>query len=86
MYVIYIGADWCRYCKEVSPIIEKISQTENVVILNVTKENRQEIKDKYKISCIPAIFLSNKDGEEIDNWNADMDQSLDDFLVKNGLK
>lgn len=84
MNFILIGAEWCPHCVELKPeILEYFSKNlERLNYIEVVKENRQEIKDKYQIKCIPALIVIDDDNEFQGTWHADMQESVWDFINK----
>lgn len=57
-------AEWCGPCKMLSPVLDEISNREDIVIVKVDVEANKEIASQYGIRSIPALILF-KDGEEL---------------------
>lgn len=56
-------ADWCGPCRMVGPIIEEISnEVENLKVIKVNVDEREDIAKMYGIMSIPTLILF-KDGE-----------------------
>lgn len=81
MNYVYIGATWCPGCVELKPKVLEIfaKNSTQLTEIEVTQENRQQVKDLYRIKCIPALVVLDFD-KIVDTWHADMEQSAEDFL------
>ncbi len=56
-------ADWCGPCRMVGPIVEEISnEVENLKVIKVNVDEREDIAKMYGIMSIPTLILF-KDGE-----------------------
>ena len=56
-------ADWCGPCKKLTPIVEAISEEENVKVCKVNVDDSPEIAANFKIMSIPTLVVI-KDGKE----------------------
>lgn len=67
MVVIDVWAQWCGPCKQLAPIIEKVSQDfTDVLIGKLNIEDNPEIATEYQIKSIPTIMFF-KNGEHINS-------------------
>ena len=64
--VIKFGAEWCRPCAAMIPIIESLKKKydaiieSNVSIMSIDIDENPEMASKYKIKSIPTtIFIKN---------------------------
>ncbi len=57
-------ASWCGPCRMLSPLLEELSETENITIGKVNVDVEEELGEKFGISSIPALFLM-QDGKVI---------------------
>lgn len=56
-------ADWCGPCRMVGPIVEEISnEVENLKVIKVNVDEREDIAKMYGIMSIPTLILF-KEGE-----------------------
>ena len=55
-------ADWCGPCRMLGPVMEEISETHNVVKVNV--DEAMELAQEYGIMSIPCVIVF-KDGKEL---------------------
>lgn len=55
-------ADWCGPCRMLGPIMDDISNSNNVYKINV--DNDQDIAREYGVMSIPCVILY-KDGKEV---------------------
>lgn len=55
-------ADWCGPCKMLAPIMDEISENNEVYKVNVDKE--ESLARKYGVMSIPCV-IAFKDGKEI---------------------
>lgn len=56
-------ADWCRPCKILSPILEKIAveQLDKVSVYKINVDNNPQIASAFNVSGIPlVVFVKNK--------------------------
>jgi len=56
-------ADWCGPCRAFAPIIEKLSEeVQDIVVGKINVDDNQETTIKYEITSIPTIIIF-KQGE-----------------------
>jgi len=62
--VVDFWAEWCNPCKQLSPVLEEISEElkNDVVIAKHNIDNEPNVPTKYGIRGIPTMLLF-KDGE-----------------------
>ncbi len=60
-------ADWCMPCKMLSPILEELANTNDIVkIAKLNVDNARNISAQYRVSGIPNIIFF-KNGEVVGN-------------------
>lgn len=62
--IVDFYADWCGPCKMLSPVLEKISEEENIDIVKINVDNEQELAREYGIMSIPTLIVF-ENGKEI---------------------
>lgn len=62
--IVDFYADWCGPCKMLSPVLEKISEEENIDIVKINVDNEQELAREYGIMSIPTLIIF-ENGKEI---------------------
>ena len=78
-------AEWCGPCKQISPILEEISDEKKDVI-NVYKiniDNNPEMPQKYGVRGIPTLMFFN-DGKLVDTKVGSLSKStLNEWIESN---
>ena len=65
--LIDFWADWCKPCKTMSPILEKIEKERNdIEIIKINVDNNAAITIEYNIKSIPTLIFF-KEGHAIDS-------------------
>ena len=61
LVVIDFSATWCRPCKEIAPVYDKLStQFNNWVFTKVDVDLVQDAAEFYQVSCMPTfVFIQN---------------------------
>lgn len=55
--VIDLWAPWCGPCKSLGPILEKvIDETENVMLCKVNVDENPKISEAFQVQSIPAVY------------------------------
>ena len=64
--LVYVGAVWCGPCKQISPIVEALSnEATDYKVYKVDADNSGSILQKTGVRSIPTILVY-KDGEIVD--------------------
>ena len=68
--MIKFGAKWCGPCRQIAPIIEKISTDfdKKVIVGDINIDNEPELANEMGIRSVPTIIFY-KDGEEVNRIN-----------------
>lgn len=65
--LIDFWADWCKPCKTMSPILEKIEKERNdIEIIKINVDSNAAITIEYNIKSIPTLIFF-KEGHVIDS-------------------
>lgn len=59
-FVIDFYADWCGACKQMSPMLDELDKT--IDVLKINTDEHPEIAMEYGIHSLPALFFI-RDGE-----------------------
>jgi len=62
MKLIYFSASWCGPCRQLSPIMEEISQ--QIPVQKVDVDNSPEMATHYGIRNIPTVIAIDNFGNE----------------------
>lgn len=54
--IVDFYADWCGPCKMIAPILEEISETENVTVLKVNVDASNDLAQQYGVVNIPTMI------------------------------
>lgn len=58
--VVDFWATWCRPCKMFSPILDEISQENNIWIAKLDVDENPNTAQKYEVSSIPTTIVFEK--------------------------
>jgi thioredoxin 1 len=53
----YFSAAWCGPCKMFAPIVEVVSQEENVPVIKIDIEQNQDMTKAYDVRSVPTLVL-----------------------------
>lgn len=65
-YLVDLWADWCPPCKAMAPIIDSLSQDQDLTKITFMKcdvDAEQEINDFFAVTSIPTFFLLKSKGD-----------------------
>ena len=74
-YLVDLWATWCPPCKAMSPVIDSLSQDEDLKAITFFKcdvDDQPEISDFFAVSSIPAFFLIKSKGDGTLNLETDV--------------
>jgi thioredoxin len=60
----YFSAAWCGPCKMFAPIVEVVSQEENVPVVKIDVEQSQDMAKAYDVRSVPTLVLM-KNGTQV---------------------
>ena len=61
---LYFSADWCQPCKQLGPIMERVSQ--NIPVQKINVDNDPNLSKRYGVRNVPTVILVRDGGVEID--------------------
>ena len=88
LILAYFTAKWCGPCKMVSPIVQRIGEEkDSVVVLKVDVDECSDISDSCEIDCMPTfLFYKESNIEPIERFSgADIDllvQKINNHLTE----
>jgi putative thioredoxin len=84
LILVDFWAPWCGPCKQLTPILEKITNKANgkVKLIKINIDDNQQIAGQLKIQSIPAVFAF-KDGKPIDAFQGVIpEKKIIEFIEK----
>nr|WCD24787.1 Tyr p 40 allergen [Tyrophagus putrescentiae] len=82
LVVVDFFATWCGPCKLIAPVLEKISTTDDkVVILKVDVDENEELTAEYNVSSMPT-FIFFKNGQKIESFSGASESKLREMIEK----
>ena len=58
------NADWCGPCKMLKPIVDEISEREDVKVVSINIDDEDELAEDYEVYSIPCVVVF-KNGKEV---------------------
>jgi len=66
--IVKVGADFCGPCRQMKPILEKVSEIhKDVLVGDIDMDNEQELGMQLGVRSIPHTFIF-KNGEKVDEF------------------
>lgn len=62
--LVDFNASWCGPCRMLKPIIEEVSNNDNIKVVSINIDDEEELSEKYEVLSIPCLVLFDK-GKEI---------------------
>ena len=84
LILVDFWAPWCGPCKQLTPILEKITNKANgkVKLIKINIDDNQQIAGQLKIQSIPAVFAF-KDGKPVDAFQGVIpEKKIIEFIEK----
>ncbi len=78
--IVDFYADWCGPCKMLSPVLDKISEEENIDIVKINVDNDPELAKEYGIMSIPTIIVFENGEEKNKNIGLCSKQDIKDMI------
>lgn len=62
--ILKFGADWCRPCKTMAPIIKEVAAaTDSVAVIEIDTEESPDVTSKFGVRGLPTLVLVEGDRE-----------------------
>lgn len=69
LVLVDFWAPWCTNCKQITPIIEKVSsEHDSLVVATVDLDSNPEVQRACRIMSLPTVLLY-RDGEELSRFS-----------------
>ena len=71
LIIVYFTAKWCGPCKMVSPVVQRIGEEkDSVVVLKVDVDDCSDISDNCEIDCMPTfLFYKENNIEPVERFS-----------------
>lgn len=63
--LLKFGATWCAPCKAVQPILERVSTSTGIEVVDVDIDDSPELSEAFGVRGVPTVFAI-KDGKAVD--------------------
>jgi thiol-disulfide isomerase/thioredoxin len=87
--IVMFDADWCVYCKQQEPILEKVASDHRgdayVAHVDIDKSGNRALVEKYGVSATPTIVILNDQGEISSQFRGLTDQETINSAVEQAL-
>jgi thioredoxin 1 len=83
--IVKFSASWCQPCKALAPIVEKVTQENNVDVVDVDIDEEPELAQQFNVRAIPYV-ISFRDGQPLGAFGGLVaERDLIEFIDKSGL-
>ena len=81
--LIYISAEWCGPCKQLTPVIQQVAAA-GIPVQKLDADKDQQFIQKYAVRSVPTIIKVDASGREIaKRVGAGSKQDIIEFYNKN---
>lgn len=86
--IVDFYANWCKPCKMISPILDKMAEkyADKIIIYKVNVDKEKELAKEIGINSIPTLIFVPKDGEPQIMVGAKSEEEFDKFIQEVLLK
>jgi thioredoxin-like negative regulator of GroEL len=81
--ILYIGAAWCKTCKEIKPATESLAAQFAVPLTIKDYDEDLDETEQASIKKVPTIRILAATGNQIAEWNVNQVASLREWLTSN---
>jgi len=80
--IVDFWAEWCGPCRVIGPVLQTISEEQDVTVVKVNVDDNSELGAEYGIRSIPTILVF-KDGEQVEKLvGAQSQKTFEDLIDK----
>ncbi len=86
--IVDFYANWCKPCKMISPILDKMAEkyADKIIVYKVNVDKEKVLANEIGIKSIPTLIFVPKDGEPQIMIGAKSEEELDKFIQEVLLK
>ena len=86
--IVDFYANWCKPCKMISPILDKLAEkyADKIIVYKVNVDKENVLAKEIGINSIPTLIFVPKDGEPQIMVGAKSEEELDKFIQEVLLK
>lgn len=82
--ILYIGAAWCKTCKEIKPATESLAAQFSIPLTIKDYDDDLDEAEQATIKKVPTIrIVDTRDGSTTVEWNMNQVASLREWLTSN---
>jgi thiol-disulfide isomerase/thioredoxin len=81
--ILYIGAAWCKTCKEIKPATESLAKQFNVPLTTKDYDDDLDETEQATIKKVPTLRILDSSEKQVAEWNVNQVQSLREWLTSN---
>ena len=81
--ILYIGAAWCKTCKEIKPATESLAVQFAVPLTIKDYDDDLDETEQAEIKKVPTIRIADATGKHVAEWNVNQVASLKEWLTSN---
>lgn len=82
--IVYIGAVWCKTCKEIKPKTLELAQRFGLAVDVLDYDDDLDEEQKVQVTKVPTLRIL-KDGAQVAEYNVNQVVSLTAWLTANVL-
>lgn len=79
--ILYIGAAWCKTCKEIKPATESLAAQFGVPCVSKDYDDDLDEAEQAKITKVPTLRILDSTGVQVVEWNMNQVASLREWLA-----
>jgi thiol-disulfide isomerase/thioredoxin len=81
--ILYIGATWCKTCKEIKPLTESLAKQFGIPLTIKDYDDDLDETEQATIKKVPTLRILDATGAQIVEWNVNQVASLREWLTYN---
>ncbi len=81
--ILYIGASWCKTCKEIKPATESLASQFSTPLSIMDYDDDLDETEQATIKKVPTLRILDATGTQIMEWNMNQVASLKEWLTTN---